>query len=144
MRIILSGIAIVAALFALHPDLRELVRVRFSPPPYRKVLATVSGDLLNSNKDFKVIKIRSHEGLFIEIYEEFKNNTRPLFARIKLIDTRDGYFHFQGQATNLALDDIDGDRILEVIAPSFDDNFKAHLNIFKYNEITNGYELLEN
>ena len=139
-RIALSGMAITAAFFAIHPELREMVRFQFSPTPYRRVLATVSGDLLNSSKDFKVIKIKSHEGLFIEIYEEFQNNTRPIFARIKLPDKRDGYFHFQGQATNLALDDLDGDQFLEVIAPSFDDNFQAHLNVFRYNQATHSYE----
>ena len=143
LRIILSGLAIAAAIFAFNPDLRKLVQSQFSPSPYRRVLATVSGDLLNSGKDFKVIKIRSHEGLFIEIYEDFKNNTRPIFARIQLPDRKDGYVHIQGQATNLALDDLDGDGVLEVIAPSFDNSFKAHLNVFKYNETTHSYEALK-
>ena len=30
------------------------------------------GDLLNINKSFKVIKIRSHEGLTVEIYERLQ------------------------------------------------------------------------
>ena len=82
-RIALSGMAITATFFAIHPELREMVQFQFSPAPYRRVLATVSGDLLNSSKDFKVIKIKSHEGLFIEIYEEFQNNTRPIFAKYR-------------------------------------------------------------
>ncbi len=140
---LLGAFALVGLLFALHPGLREWAQSQFKPAPYRKVLAVASGDLLNLGKTFKVIKVRSHEGLFIEIYEEFRNNTRPLLSRIKLPNNRDGYFHFQGEATNLALDDLDGDRVLEVMVPSFDNSLRAHLSIFKYNEMAHDYEPLE-
>ena len=66
--------------------------------------------------------------------KDFKNNTRPLLGSIKLPDQRDGYFYFQGKATNLALDDLDGDEVLEIIVPSFGEIFRARLNIFKYDQ----------
>ena len=142
-RVLLSTGALVAILCVIHPELNKWTRSFFTPAPYRKVLATASGDLLNVNTDFKVIKVRSHNGLFIEVYKGFRDNTRPRLSRIKLPDKRDGYFYFQGQATNLAIEDLDGDKKLEIIAPSFDENLRAHLNIFKYNETTHNYEIVK-
>ena len=38
----------------------------------------------------------------------------------------------KGQATNLALKDIDGDNSMEIIVPTYDSNLVAHLNVYKY------------
>ena len=101
----------------------------------------MTGDLLNNGKLLKVLKVRSAEGLAIEIYSTEKTTGAPLLARVFLPDKSDGYFHFHGEATNLALEDLNGDRRLEILAPSFDTNMTAHLNVYTYNPITKSFEM---
>ncbi|MEZ4870891.1 MAG: hypothetical protein R2827_01335 [Bdellovibrionales bacterium] len=47
---------------------------------------------------------------------------------------------FRGQSTNLAVDDVNGDNIPEIIAPSFDKHLVAHMNVFSYNPVTKKFE----
>jgi len=66
--------------------------------------------------------------------------TSNLLAKITLPEKRDGYFQLKGNATNLGLVDVDGDSILEIIAPTFDDQMVARLNIYKFNADTKGFD----
>lgn len=125
--------------FVLHPDLRESLR-RHWMRDSRVVLSTVSGDLLYNGNPVKVIKVKTNEGLFLEFYAAGEGNVRPLLDRVRLPDRRDGFIHLRGQATNLALDDIDGDRKLEVLAPTFDEDLVAHLNVYRYNSESGNFE----
>jgi len=127
---------------AFHPDLRSTLRQQFNSE-YRHVLSTASGLILHDHNPLKVVKIKTEKGLFLEFYEENNSSrTNSLIHKVQLPDHRDGYFVFRGQATNLALDDIDGDRQMEVIAPSFDQNMVAHLNVYKYNPQKESFEPL--
>ncbi len=56
-----------------------------------------------------------------------------LLDTINLEQERDGYFTFNGQLVSLAIDDIDGDHQVEILAPAFDSQLTAHLNVYKYN-----------
>lgn len=80
-----------------------------------------------------MIKIKTHEGLFLEIYGLSAEGGRPLLDRIQLPDRRDGYLNFGTNTANLFLQDMDGDDVPEIIAPSFDENLVAHLNIYRFN-----------
>ena len=53
---------------------------------------------------------------------------------IPLPDHKDGFFLYQGEATNLALEDVDGDQQLDIIAPSYDNNLVARLNVYSYDQ----------
>lgn len=131
--LLLLSTSLVAALTVLHPVIRNTIRDNLSRP-HRKVLSIVEGDIFGTGTLVQVLKVQTEKGLYLEVYGDSVNNVgRPLLEKIQLPDVRDGYFHFRGQAANLALDDIDEDRRLEIIAPSFDDNLIAHLNIYRYN-----------
>ena len=132
-------VTVAALAAALNSGVRTQLREKWSKP-YRKVLRTDSRDLFNEGTRFKVVKIKTDKGLFVEVYGPFEGSSGTLFSRIDLQDKRDGFFHFQGQATNLALDDIDGDGILEIIAPTFDQHLHGNLNVFTYNEKTQSFK----
>lgn len=134
-----AAVAAVFALVAINPGLRNLLRRNYKVP-YRQILSTASGILEKGGPPIKVIKVKTHKGLFIEVYVSGPNQTKPLLDRFQLPDQRDGYFHFCGQATNLALEDIDGDTTLEILAPSFDEELVAHLNVYSYNSRTKKFE----
>ncbi len=129
----LVAITLGMALFVVHPVFRGAFRTYMNRPS-RRVLSVAEGDLFSNGSTTRVIKVRTQDGLFLEIYGAGEaDNDKPLLMRILLPDKNDGYFHFHGQASNLALDDVDNDHHLEIIAPTFDENSVAHLNIYRYN-----------
>jgi hypothetical protein len=130
---ILLSLTMVAWLSVLHPLVREGLRAQLLLPR-RTILSVASGDIFNNGTMAQVLKIRTEKGLFLEIYgPDLENGDRLLLAQVQLPDSRDGYFHFRGQAANLALQDVDGDGAVEIMAPTFDENLMAHLNVYRYN-----------
>ena len=118
-------------LITLIPKSRLWLRQQ-SSKNFREILSSVSGDVFGNGRNAKIIKVKTHNGLFIEIYELKDTNPPRLHQQIKLRDRRDGHFLFNGESSNLVLDDINGDQVMEILAPSFDNNFTAHLNVFTY------------
>ncbi len=117
----------------LHPGLRTIIKNTFNSE-HREVLSIIQSDLTHSKNISYILKIRTHEGLLIEIYGDNNSKQTPsLLDRIFLEDHRDGYFNFNGESTNLAIEDINGDNRMEVIVPSFNKNFMAKLNIYQFN-----------
>ena len=125
----------------LHPQIRENLRTKVLPED-REILSTVTGDIMGDGSVLKVIKVRSKVGLFLEVYKPNQNGASTKMAQIELKDSKDGYFNFNGRTANLALKDINGDSIAEIIAPSFDEDFVAHLNVYSYNTFTGQFELI--
>lgn len=131
---------VIMLMSALVPDIRSALRTTMIVD-FRTVVSTAHGDLLGIGRDLTVAKVRTRDSLFIEVYEPRENGGQRLVERIELEDKKDGYFNFNGRATNLAIDDIDGDGRLEILAPSFDQNLVGHLNVFSYNQGTGLFQL---
>ena len=140
-----------AALFSvLHPDVRTRARALLLKD-FRTIVSTANADLIGDGSRFTVVKVKSRDSLSLEIYsstitdidmdkEGQGEGANRLIGRIEMPDKRDGYFNFNGQATNLAIDDINGDGRPEIIAPSFDQNLVGHLNVFQYNPDAKSFE----
>lgn len=124
---------------ALHPDLRASFRSSMLAD-FRTVVSTAHGDLLGDGHALTVAKVRTRDAMFIEIYQPLDDGGQKLVERIELPDKKDGYFNFNGQATNLALDDVDGDGHLEILVPSFDQNLVGHLNIYRYDQAAGAFQ----
>lgn len=106
------------------------------------VLSTIERDYFEDGRKIVFAKIKTLRGLFIDVYEKVPDGFQKPISRVRLPDDNDGFFHFRGQATNLALEDIDGDGRDEILAPSFDENHVAHLNVYTYNPATEQFEML--
>lgn len=114
-------------------------------PPHRIVLGTAVGDILNQGSQMKVIKVKSKDGLFVEVYGAYEEGRRSLVDRFKLEDQFDAYFHFlKTHTANLYLDDIDGDQKLEIVVPTFDQRLQARMHVFRFNETTKSFEQMTN
>lgn len=124
---------------ALHPDVRSEVRDSLIKD-YRTVVSTVQADLTGQGMTFTVAKIKTRDALFLEIYEKLGDGTSRLVEKIEMPDKKDGFFSFNGQATNLAAEDIDGDGRPEILAPSFDHNLVGHINVYSYNKDVGSFE----
>lgn len=112
-------------------------------PPARQVLSIASGNLLNNGSFVKAIKYQTPEGILVEILSSDEAGARSLVDRITIPGEHDGYFDFYGEASQLAILDINEDGEMELVAPSFDKDLIAHLNIFKYNPQTTRFEPLQ-
>lgn len=130
-RIVLMAFAAIMVIAALHPDVRSSVRGTFVRD-FRNVVSTAKGNLAGDSRMFTVTKIKTRDTLSLEIYENLVSGQQKLVERIALADSRDGYFDFNGQATNLAIDDIDGDGQPEILVPTFDNNLVGRLNVYNF------------
>jgi hypothetical protein len=110
-------------------------------PSDRIILSVANADLVGNGTVYRVLKILSHEGISIEVYGAAAGGKqRALVDSFQLPDKRDGHFHVGGQATNLALKDLDNDGHPEIVAPTYDLELKPHLNALKLNPETNKIE----
>jgi hypothetical protein len=123
----------------LYPELRASIRETVVHD-FRSITSTARGDLTGTGIEFTVAKVRTSEAFFLEIYEAQDDGGQRLVERIELADKKDGYFNFNGQATNLAIDDIDGDGVKEILVPSFDHNLIGHLNIYRFDPGMGGFQ----
>jgi hypothetical protein len=142
--LLIGGLLLLALLVtavAITPNWRQGVR-DFFLPEQRMILAKVSGDLTGQGLHVMVLKIQMRDTLVLEVYNVEKPEESTLMARIVLPEKRDAYFQLKGNATNLGLADVDNDGTLEIIAPAFDDQMIARLNIYKYNSGTHSFDRL--
>src|SRR5256884_5377570 len=53
-------------------------------------------DLDNSGSKYQILKVKTNEGIFLEVYGKPKSGSTPaLLASTKLPDKKDGYFTFK-------------------------------------------------
>lgn len=139
----LGVIFLVLSLFPVFdPHLRTQLH-DFFLPSQRVVLTTASTALPGTDQIITVVKIRTTQNLLLEIYKSSQTtHDQKLIDKITLPDRRDGYFHYNGQATNLVLDDINNNHKLDIITSTYDEDLIAHLLVFEYNETSGTFEPL--
>lgn len=99
----------------------------------REILATVTTQLTMKEETYTILKIKQRDQIFVEVYKQTDPQAESVFlTRINLTDHRDAFFTFRGQATNLAVSDVDQDGVQEILIPAYDQNMTARLNIYKY------------
>lgn len=124
---------------AVHPTTRTALRAAFLNDQ-RTLVSSARGDLAGTGEEYTVAKVKSRSGLFLEIYKNENDGRTSLVEKIEMPETKDGFFSFNGHATNLALADIDSDGRAEILVPSFDRDQVGRLNIFRFNGSSNGFE----
>ncbi len=140
---VLVILAMIVTTIAVVPRLRDRAKTLFLSQN-RQILAKVSGSLGKDAPSVTILKISSTEGLSLEIYlTDPETESLKLMTKITLDEKRDAFFSFKGNATNLALADVDNDGELEIIAPAYDDQMVARLNVFKYNASIKSFERMQ-
>ncbi|MNT49614.1 hypothetical protein D3C72_1864780 [compost metagenome] len=124
---------------AIIPSLRNSVKEIFSSSE-RIILAKVSGNITAEGPKVTVLKIRSKDTLALEVYSDDPGQENTLIAKIPLFETKDAFFVVNGNATNLALTDVDKDETMEIVAPTYNEQMVPRLNIFKYNRASKSFD----
>jgi hypothetical protein len=140
LAIFISVITLMFAVFTATPQFRNKIR-DYLMPSSRQVLATASGDFRGDGQDMFLIKIKENHQVYLEFYVKSKESLK-FTQRLILAGPLDGYFTFQGEATNLAITNLDPDSPLEIFAPSFDEEFIAHLQIVKFSTLLQKFDFL--
>lgn len=134
-----SGMMILSMAIAFHSGLRYEIRSALNLNQ-RVVLSTITGSITGDGVMSKVVKVRADDQIYIEVYQLYDHG-QELLSKMAIPDVHDGYFHIKGESTNLMLNDVDGDQIPEIIAPSFDKDLVAHLNIYKFDKNSGSFYL---
>ncbi len=135
-------IALSLAAISVIPQSREIIRSLVISQS-RVVLAKAEADLTGHGANIAVVKVQTADSIALEIYEKTAEQDKLKFMkRIVLPEKKDAYFTFRGNATNLVLTDVDGDGILEIVAPTYDENLIPRLNVFKFDPASNDFTKL--
>ena len=136
---VLAVLAMILLTVAIIPNFRNSVKEIFSSSE-RSILAKVSGNITAEGPRVTVLKIRSKDTLTLEVYSDDPGQENTLIAKIPLFETKDAYFVVNGNATNLALSDVDNDELMEIVAPTYNEQMVPRLNIFKYNRASKSFD----
>jgi len=135
----LALVAMALVTVAVVPGLRTKIKEAVMMGD-REVIAKVNGSITAQGPHITVLKIRSKNALSLEVYTQEEGGNLTLMTKLPLFETRDGYFLLQGNATNLALTDVNKDGNLEIVAPTYDDQMVPRLNIFRYNPDSKSFD----
>lgn len=105
---------------------------------HKTEVLSVINTTIKSNETLHIVKIRKKGVIYLEVYQDIEKST--LLDSVSLGDKYDSHFKLSNKMINLALVDIDGDKTLEILAPTIDFKLNAHLNVFKLNPITKSLE----
>lgn len=140
--------AVLSAAVSIIPSWRQKAQEHLLQSD-RKILAKVVTRIdLNKPDEFFIFKIQQGDQLFVEVYKQVKDEAATTEAesqfltKILLAEKKDAFVNFQGNATNLAVTDMDHDGKQEIIIPSYDNEISPRLNIYKYNEETQSFDRL--
>lgn len=132
--------AIFFASMTLIPSVRTQMQ-NLLQTQQRVVLAKTTGYFSTNQIQFLILKVKDQSGLQIEIYETLQNSSAQTFKqKFELTEDSDSYVTLDKNSTNLALQDVDQDGHLDIIAPSVDRNGNLRLNTFRFNSETQFFE----
>lgn len=143
---VIAGFIVVAVIFAgltLIPSIRTQLSTMVNPPG-RIVLAKITGYFTDTQIQFLILKIRSPGGLQIEVFEvDSKEGTQVFRQKFDLNEDSDAYVTIDKNSTSLALQDVDHDGNLDIVAPSVDRNGNLRLNTFRFNTDLKMFEIYQ-
>lgn len=132
----LLGLAVMAAALTLgySKTLRDRVTSKIYKKNERTLLATVTGRF-SGNQIYTIAKYSTYTGILIEVYQTSpEGGVKNLVDRVFLGDRKNAYFQINGESVQLALVDLTKDGSKELIAPTFDERLRAHLNAYQFDE----------
>lgn len=136
-------IAILVAGLTLVPSIRTYLNLATNSSN-RTLLAKITGFFSVDQNQLLILKIKTPTGLQIEIFEvDPKTSSQTFKQKFDLIEDKEAYVTIDKNSTNLALQDVDHDGNLDIVAPSVDRNGNLRLNTFRYNPDLKMFEVYQ-
>lgn len=132
---ILALIALVFSILSANTKFRSLIQP--NDIRTRQILAKIFAEF--THKKFVIFKIKTESGIDIEIFEKDVENTQHFKQKFSLTEDSEAFLMINNNSVNLALDDVDHDGVLDIIAPTVDRGGNSRLNIFKFNAELNQF-----
>ena len=127
------AIAILFVVLTLIPSVRLKI-TNLINPANRIVLSKITGFFTEDQTQYLILNVKNAGGLQIEIFEIDKSTMAQTFKQnFDLAEDSDAYITLDKNSTNLALQDVDRDGHLDIVAPSVDRNGNLRLNAFRFN-----------
>lgn len=138
---------ILTAVFFAGLALTPSIRIHFSGalnPPKRTVLTKMSGFFSSDQIQFLILKVKNETGLQIEIFQvDDQAQTQTFKQKFDLVEDSDAFVTLDKNSTSLALQDVDHDGNLDIVAPSVDRNGNLRLNTFRFNSDLKLFEIYQ-
>ena len=131
----------IVSVYLLFSDLKKVIRSKWKSQK-EELLSVVQGDISGSGNFIKVLKFKTKDGIRVEFLKETDSGVRETITSAVIKDSYNGFFEYRGQAIQLGMSDVDGDGIMEILAPSFDENLIAHLNVYYYDQHADDFKRL--
>lgn len=109
----------------------------FLYPEKRIVLASLQTSLNIKNHSYKVLKIKSHKKIWIEIYDLMKPNAHVVSFNVDA--KADGQMLINSKTSPLFASDLDGDSVFEIVAPVYGLDFQPQIHAFKLNPLNGNF-----
>ncbi len=131
LKLIFIAVHSVSLVSIFNPDIRSAIKhaIRGSG---RSILSSVHTKLDNTDTEYNILKVRTDNNLFLEVYSTDTNGSISLIEKFQLPDNHDAYFNFGGVMSNLVVANIEQNGLSQIVVPSFDKDLVGHLNIFQF------------
>jgi len=106
-------------------------------PNQRTLLASLETSLNVKDHKYKVLKIMSGKKIWIEIYD--LNRPRAHAVSFDIDSKADGQMFVNNKTSSLFASDLDGDAIMEIVAPTFGLDFQPQVHAFRLNPKDGGF-----
>ena len=121
-----------------------LFKIYKKPPQI--TLQKVEGPFLQSRMEVRVIKVQHKNKIYLEFLSRQPNGSYLFINSVELNGGREAYYIWgkrgkNSEISSLFLLDYDGNGSLDVVAPTFDQFFRPHINVLFYNPENNKFEL---
>ena len=127
------------ALWIVNASYLELMVRNWWMPNKDELIAVSKGDIDGDGTLIKVLKFKTKTGIRVEFLKETNDGTREYLRSYTIRHPYNGFFEYRGNSIQLAMSDVDGDGVMEVLAPTFDRQLMAHLNVYYYDSHRNDF-----
>ncbi len=127
----------------LSSHLKERIESLWWKPHQDRLLSSTTNDIDGRGNYIKALKFKSHKSIRLEFIQINSNGVKEVINKSEIPHPYDGFFEYRGEAVQLAIGDVDGNGVMEVIAPTFDENLFPHLNVYYYHEKNNSFQRLK-
>ncbi len=103
----------------------------------RNILAIL--DYSANNTNYRVVKLRVANDIFVEIYKIDPQGTQQLLTQFLIPYSRDAHFGSDAELSNLFQTNLDDDPENEIVVPILDENLVSHFTVIKFDRGTQSF-----